>query len=132
VPFGSPSEIVAKPFYSNDDHFHLRFAQIGVLWTSIENSRQGRRRGADHADTWKMRKPAAGDAAGSRVDVSNLEFRKCWQKFLRRQIVPGTFVNNTRKSRGFCEKLVGKIVNGAGDKSGSRGIRRFGNFGNRF
>jgi hypothetical protein len=41
VPFGSPSEIVAKPFYSNDDHFHLRFAQIGVFWTSIENSRQG-------------------------------------------------------------------------------------------
>jgi len=27
----------------NDDHFHLRFAQIGVLWTSIENGRQGRR-----------------------------------------------------------------------------------------
>jgi hypothetical protein len=27
----------------NDDHFHLRFAQIGVLWTSIENSRHGRR-----------------------------------------------------------------------------------------
>ena len=27
----------------NDDHFHLRFAQIGVLWTSIENSRRGRR-----------------------------------------------------------------------------------------
>jgi Putative phage metallopeptidase len=27
----------------NDDHFHLRFAQIGVLWTSIENARQGRR-----------------------------------------------------------------------------------------
>jgi hypothetical protein len=26
----------------NDDHFHLRMAQIGVLWTSIENSRQGR------------------------------------------------------------------------------------------
>lgn len=21
----------------NDDHFHLRFAHIGVLWTSIEN-----------------------------------------------------------------------------------------------
>jgi hypothetical protein len=21
----------------NDDHFHLRFAQVGVLWTSIEN-----------------------------------------------------------------------------------------------
>jgi hypothetical protein len=27
----------------NDDHFHLRFAQIGVLWTSIENARHGRR-----------------------------------------------------------------------------------------
>jgi hypothetical protein len=27
----------------NGDHFHLRFAQIGVLWTSIENSRHGRR-----------------------------------------------------------------------------------------
>jgi hypothetical protein len=27
----------------NDDHFHLRFARIGVLWTSIENSRHGRR-----------------------------------------------------------------------------------------
>jgi hypothetical protein len=27
----------------NDDHFHLRFAQIGVLWTSVENARQGRR-----------------------------------------------------------------------------------------
>jgi hypothetical protein len=27
----------------NDDHFHLRFAQIGVLWTSIENGRDGRR-----------------------------------------------------------------------------------------
>jgi hypothetical protein len=27
----------------NDDHFHLRLAQIGVLWTSIENSRQDRR-----------------------------------------------------------------------------------------
>ena len=26
-----------------EDHFHLRFAQIGVLWTSIENSRHGRR-----------------------------------------------------------------------------------------
>jgi Putative phage metallopeptidase len=27
----------------NDDHFHLCFAQIGVLWTSIENSRHARR-----------------------------------------------------------------------------------------
>jgi hypothetical protein len=27
----------------NDDHFHLRFAQIGVLWTSVENGRHGRR-----------------------------------------------------------------------------------------
>jgi hypothetical protein len=27
----------------NDDHFHLRFAHIGVLWTSIENGRHGRR-----------------------------------------------------------------------------------------
>jgi putative metallopeptidase len=27
----------------NEDHFHLRYAQIGVLWTSIENSRHGRR-----------------------------------------------------------------------------------------
>ena len=27
----------------NDDHFHLRFAHIGVRWTSIENSRHGRR-----------------------------------------------------------------------------------------
>jgi hypothetical protein len=27
----------------NDDHFHLRLAGIGVLWTSVENSRQGRR-----------------------------------------------------------------------------------------
>jgi hypothetical protein len=27
----------------NDDHFHLRLAQIGVLWTSIENFRGGRR-----------------------------------------------------------------------------------------
>jgi Putative phage metallopeptidase len=27
----------------NEDHFHLRFAHIGVLWTSIENSRAGRR-----------------------------------------------------------------------------------------
>jgi hypothetical protein len=27
----------------NDDHFQLRFAQIGALWTSIENARQGRR-----------------------------------------------------------------------------------------
>ena len=27
----------------NDGHFHLRFAQVGVLWTSIENARQGRR-----------------------------------------------------------------------------------------
>jgi hypothetical protein len=27
----------------NDDHFHLRMAQIGVLWTSVENGRHGRR-----------------------------------------------------------------------------------------
>jgi hypothetical protein len=27
----------------NDGHFHLRLAQIGVLWTSIENARNGRR-----------------------------------------------------------------------------------------
>jgi hypothetical protein len=27
----------------NDDHFHLRVAGIGVLWTAVENSRQGRR-----------------------------------------------------------------------------------------
>jgi hypothetical protein len=27
----------------NEGHFHLRFAQMGVLWTSIENSRHGRR-----------------------------------------------------------------------------------------
>jgi putative metallopeptidase len=27
----------------NEDHFHLRYAEIGVLWTSIENSRHGRR-----------------------------------------------------------------------------------------
>jgi hypothetical protein len=27
----------------NEDHFHLRFAEIGVLWTSIENSRHARR-----------------------------------------------------------------------------------------
>jgi hypothetical protein len=27
----------------NDDHFHLGLAGIGVLWTSVENSRQGRR-----------------------------------------------------------------------------------------
>jgi hypothetical protein len=27
----------------NEDHLHLRYAQIGVLWTSIENSRNGRR-----------------------------------------------------------------------------------------
>jgi len=27
----------------NDDHFHLRHAHIGVLWTSIENARHGRR-----------------------------------------------------------------------------------------
>jgi hypothetical protein len=27
----------------NDDHFHLRFAHIGVLWTAVENSRHGRR-----------------------------------------------------------------------------------------
>jgi Putative phage metallopeptidase len=26
----------------NEDHVHLRYAQIGVLWTSIENSRHGR------------------------------------------------------------------------------------------
>jgi len=27
----------------NEDHFHLRYAEIGVRWTSIENSRHGRR-----------------------------------------------------------------------------------------
>jgi putative metallopeptidase len=27
----------------NDENFHLRYAQIGVLWTSIENFRRGRR-----------------------------------------------------------------------------------------
>jgi hypothetical protein len=27
----------------NEDHFYLRYAQMGVLWTSIENSRHGRR-----------------------------------------------------------------------------------------
>jgi hypothetical protein len=27
----------------NEDHSYLRYAQIGVLWTSIENSRHGRR-----------------------------------------------------------------------------------------
>jgi hypothetical protein len=27
----------------NDDHFHLRFAHIGVLWTLVENARHGRR-----------------------------------------------------------------------------------------
>ena len=31
------------PLRNADDHFHLRYAQIGVLWTSIENSRHGRR-----------------------------------------------------------------------------------------
>jgi len=27
----------------NEDHFHLRYAEIGVRWTSIDNSRHGRR-----------------------------------------------------------------------------------------
>ena len=49
VPASEPETWMRSTFIDdgaplqNDDHFHLRFAHIGVLWTSVENGRRGRR-----------------------------------------------------------------------------------------